>query len=221
MSEQTFYGQQHLTTDDEGGFNSLSFLVSQGLAKLNTSTLVKVLRTDASGTAAVGYVDVMPLVHQQTGDDQSVPHGTIYGVPYLRLQGGTNAVIVDPVVGDTGFCLFADRDISAVKANHGPANPGSRRRFDFADAMYIGGWISKAPKNYIQIKDDSIEIYATSSPINITTADKINNVASDSVNSNAPEIKLTGSAKVTVIAPEIDLTASATVKVTAPSITLN
>ena len=179
MSED-YYGQQHLTSDDEGGFNTLSFVFQQLLGKLNTATLVQVASAEAVGVAPVGFVDVIPLVHQQTGDDLSIEHGTIYGVPYLRIQGGKNAVIVDPKKGDIGYCLFADHDISSVKRARGAANPGSRRKFDFADALYIGGWSKVIPENYVIITDGEVKVIATSK-----------------VTVTAPDVEVNGDTKIT------------------------
>lgn len=145
-----YIGQQRQSTDD-GGFNSITFLVQQMLNRVNTATLVKIAAVNTSGSrvAIVGTVDAIPLVNLTTGDDTGFPHSTIHGLPYLRLQGGTNAIICDPVVGDVGFCVFADHDISAVKASGAAANPASKRKFDFADGLYLGAWSKILPVNYL------------------------------------------------------------------------
>src|SRR5262249_55548756 len=120
MSE--VFGQQ-TPADIADDYNAQVFVIRSLLAKLQTVTLVKVIAvSNAGGVAPVGTVDVQPLVNQMTGDRTAVPHGTIYGVPYFRLQGGADAVILDPHVGDIGMCAFASRDISAVKVAKGVAN---------------------------------------------------------------------------------------------------
>jgi hypothetical protein len=96
-------------------------------------------------------------------------------VPYFRIQGGQNAIIVDTQVGDIGMAAFASRDISAVVANKTAANPGSFRRFDWADALYLGGFLGAAPTQYVQF---------TGSTLNI--------VATGTVNVNAPSVKING-----------------------------
>src|SRR5512139_7424 len=107
-------------------YNALTFLIRQLLSKVNTATLVQVKAvTNSGGVAAVGTVDVHPLINQQDASGNAIPHGTLYGLPYSRLQGGTNAVILDPQVGDIGIAIFASRDISAAKATKGENNPGS------------------------------------------------------------------------------------------------
>nr|WP_250135685.1 hypothetical protein [Escherichia coli] len=57
---------------------------------------------------------------------QTVPgeHEVIYNIPVWRLQGGGNAVIMPPHVGDIGFLAICDRDISAVKATRQACDAG-------------------------------------------------------------------------------------------------
>ena len=82
----------------------------------------------------------------------------IYGCPYQRAQGGANAVILDPEVGDIGIAVFASRDIAAVIANRKPSNPGSRGRFRMSDAMYIGGLLNGVPTQWVRFSAAGIEI---------------------------------------------------------------
>lgn len=152
MTDKPVYGQQELSSGNTP-FNELSFVVQQMLGRINVATLVKVVAVNATGgDAPVGTVDVLPLVNQIAGDGSAVPHTTIHGLPYFRLQGGSNAIICDPQKGDIGFCVFADRDISSVQASATQGNPGSARRFDMADGLYLGGWNSTiTPDQYIQL----------------------------------------------------------------------
>lgn len=146
-----------------GEYNRLIFIVKQALGKVRTATVVEVVAcTNIDDASPVGLVDVKPLVNQIDGNFNSWPHGTVYGLPYLRIQGGTNAIIIDPVPGDIGICVFADRDISKVKTTKKQSAPGSLREFDFADGMYLGGILNGAPQNYIQFKNNSITIKANS-----------------------------------------------------------
>lgn len=135
-------------------YGQMDFLVRSILNRAATTTLVLVKAvTNAGGVSAVGLIDVQPMVAQIDGNGQPTPHGIIHNVPYLRVQGGTNAVILDPKVGDIGICVFASNDISSVKANKAPANPGSRRRNAWADGLYIGGVLNGVPVNYIRFTD--------------------------------------------------------------------
>lgn len=142
-------------------YNALRFLVAQVLAERNYATLVKVVSvTNSGGVEAVGFVDVQPLVNQVGGTGLVVPHGVVHNLPYFRLQGGGNGVILDPVEGDIGIAVFADRDISAVKVAKGLANPGSARRSDMADGLYLGGFINGTPTQYIQFSAEHIRIFS-------------------------------------------------------------
>src|SRR3546814_8828800 len=121
-------------------FGGVSFLVQTILSRLSTATLVRIVScTNAGGLSPVGFVDVQPLVNQVDGANNAVPHGVVHNLPYFRLQGGDDAIIIDPKPGDIGMAAFASRDISAVKASKKQSNPGSGRSFDMAAGMYFGG----------------------------------------------------------------------------------
>ena len=152
------FGQQQPGTADNE-YNALVFVVRQLLQKMQTVTLVRVMAvTNNGGDTPVGTVDVQPLVNQMTGDRTAVPHGTIFNIPYFRLQGGANAVILDPQVGDIGMCAFASRDISGVKATKKAANPGSLRQYDWADGLYFGGLLNGTPTQFVRFHAGGVEI---------------------------------------------------------------
>jgi phage baseplate assembly protein gpV len=154
-----------------------------------------VLSVQATGVAPVGFVSIQILVDQVTGNDMTVPHGEIPNVPYFRLQGGANAVIIDPKVGDIGMACFASRDISAVKNARQAAPPGSRRAHDFSDAMYIGGFLNGTPTQYIHFTDSGIVVI---SPHAISAiAPVVNVTAAEVANITAPAINVTGDLTVT------------------------
>lgn len=138
-------------------FASLSFLIEQALAQISTGTLVvvKTAPYDASGNpitpgtaGPIGFVNVQPLVNQLDGYGNATPHGIIYKLCYLRYQGGNGAFITDPAVNDIGWMSVADRDTSSVRATGKQANPGSRRKFDKADGVFIGCLIAGTPAQY-------------------------------------------------------------------------
>lgn len=149
-------GQQD-PTDTSSEFNRQTFLINQLLGRTRTMQLVKVLAVTNAGEAApVGFVDVQVMVNQLDGAGNATPHGTIYSIPYTRLQGGANAIILDPAVGDIGWMAVADRDISSVKTNKAQANPGSLRRFDLADGVYLGGILNPTPVQYVAFTSTAI-----------------------------------------------------------------
>jgi hypothetical protein len=185
MAQQPLDGflPQRRVSSGNTPFNALSFFLAQALGRLNTATLVKVVAVHIeSRTGPVGTVDVQPLVDMADGAGQAQTHTTVFGIPYFRLQGGAVAFIIDPRPGDIGFCLFADRDISKVKASGDHALPGSERRFDFADGLYLGGWnnADAAPTAYVVLDSDSADV-----------------VHPTAINLQAPNIKLDGAVEIT------------------------
>lgn len=194
MSGNGYAGQQR-PSDTSSEFNANRALVAAMLARVSTSTLVQVTAcTNAGDLSPVGFVDVLPLVNQLDGAYRAVPHGIVHRLPYFRLQGGSNAVVIDPQPGDIGIAVFADRDISSVSASKAQANPGSGRRFDMADGLYIGGVLNGAPVQCVQFNSTGITI---TSPTQITLS--------------APAIVLSASASITSTAPSISSTAAASV----------
>lgn len=148
------YGQQ-TPNDSSNQFNAVSFLVRQMMLRMSTMKLVKVQAVHSNGEVAEpGTVDVLPLVNQIDGNNNSVKHGTVYGIPWTRVQSGEWAIIADPKVGDVGYVVVSDRDISNVKETKDQANPGSHRVFDLADGVYVGGCLNAAPTSYIFLKED-------------------------------------------------------------------
>jgi hypothetical protein len=142
-----------------GQFNQVNFLILQELAKLQTATLVEVVACSNAGEVSpVGFVDVRPMVNMLDIEGNPVSHETIFNVPYFRMQGGANAIIIDPQPGDIGIACFASRDISKIKSTRAAANPDSRRKFSFSDALYIGGVLGAAPTQYIRFASDGIHI---------------------------------------------------------------
>lgn len=165
----SFPGQRNFP-DDTSAFNAVTFLVRMLLGEIATATLVQVVAVHGPTGVSPDYgsVDIQPLVNQIDANGTPTPHGVVHGLPYCRLQGGSSAVVLDPTVGDVGIAVFASRDVSSVKANiaagNAPeppiANPGSRRRFDMADGLYIGGVLNVAPSQYVYFLPDGGGIYA-------------------------------------------------------------
>lgn len=188
-------------------FNAQTFLIWQALSKISTAKLVRVQSvTNDGGLAPVGFVDILPLVNQIDGAGNSVPHGTISHCSYFRLQGGTNAVILDPQVGDIGIAVFADRDTSSATANQGAANPGSRRILDYSDGLYIGLCLGGTPAQYVQFNADGISMV---SPTKITLQVGDSSIVVDGVSITQTTETATTTATVSIasVAPEVTTTA--------------
>lgn len=187
---------QQTPNSNAGDYNNINFVIQQAIAKLQTSTLVKIISCTNNGELSpVGFVDVQPLVNQVDGEGKSIPHGIIYNIPYFRLQGGTNAFIIDPVIGDIGICLFANRDISNVKTTKAQANPGSYRTFNFADGLYIGGFLNAVPVQYVQMNAAGIKIH---SPLTVT-------LDSPDISITCENLLMEASSNVTITTPTLNL----------------
>ena len=147
MADKPYFGSLK-PTDGASDFNALNAAIRRILSMGGAPALVEVKAVSGTGLNPVGFVDIVPLVHQQDGVGRTIPHGTIHGTPFARLQGGKRAFICDPVVGDIGLAIICGRDISSVKANRKASAPGSFRQCDMADAVYLGGYLNAAPEEY-------------------------------------------------------------------------
>jgi len=131
------------------------FLWQQLAAQMETMRPAQVKAVTGGGpTNPAGTVNVQPLVSQIDGNGNPTPHGIVNGIPWFRLQGGNGAFICDPQVGDIGYVVVANRDMSLVVKNKKLSNPGSFRRFDLADGVYVGGILNAAPTSYICLNSD-------------------------------------------------------------------
>lgn len=139
-------------SDTTSEYNRLAFVVRSIMAQQATTTLVIVRAVDGD------QVNVQPMVSQLDGSGNSFEHGVIHGLPVWRLQGGDSAVIVKPAVGDIGLAVFASTDISNVKRAKEPTTPGSFRRFDWSDGIYLGGLLNAEPTQFIRMDADGIVI---------------------------------------------------------------
>jgi hypothetical protein len=137
-----------------------AFIIEQMIAKVSTTTLARVIDcTNNGGIVPVGTLTVQLLVNMLTGDKVSFEHAPIYKVPYKRIQGGANAVILDPQPGDIGVIGFCERDISAVKASRDISNPGSNRRYSKSDGVWLCTvWAAAAPTQYIVFTGAGIDV---------------------------------------------------------------
>lgn len=190
------YSGQWNPQDSASDFNNVMFAIQQALGSVRTCGPVRVKKVDATGIGPVGFLDAEPMVNMLDGAGNAYPHGTIFKLPYFRLQAGGHALIIDPKPDDIGIALVADRDISAVKAARARANPGSFRRFSLADGIYIGGILNKAPEQWVHFRDDGIHVF---SPWRITL--------------EAPSIVLE--------AETVEVNASESTTVTTPTFTVN
>ena len=193
MSQETNQPIQtnHVPADNASDVGRMDFIVRSALSGLRTAIPVKVVAvTNSGGLSPIGAVDVQPLVSSVDGNGQAWEHGIIHGVPYMRIQGGSNGIILDPVVGDIGIGTVCDRDISTVKNTKAVAAPGSNRKNDMSDMVYLMTIIGAAPSQYIQFNSSGITIL---SPTKVTiNAPNVEIDASSACTINSPSIVLNG-----------------------------
>lgn len=181
----------HVASDAASEVARMNYIIQSALSGLRTAMPVKVIAVTNSGSiSAIGTVDVQPLVSSVDGSGQVWPHGIIYNVPYMRVQGGANGIILDPAVGDIGIASVCDRDISTVKNAKKVSAPGSNRKNDMSDMVYLMTIIGAAPTQYVQFSSAGIKIL---SPTKVTVvAPNVQIDAATECKINAPIITLNG-----------------------------
>lgn len=144
-----------------GGPLQIEAIILKMMGRNYTATIVRVDSVQAGATGPVGFLTATDLLQQTDGNNQGIPNQPLNNMPYFRLQGGANAVIIDPKPGDIGIAIFARRDISEAKSSKQEGPPPSLRQFDQSDGLYIGGLLNGAPSQFIHFLDSGIHIQAT------------------------------------------------------------
>ncbi|EMH6405584.1 phage baseplate protein [Providencia rettgeri] len=144
-----------------GGARTQEFIINSLIGRVGTVTICRIVKVKGGGVGPVGFVDIVPMVLQIDGAGNAFDNATVFNVPYFRYQGGSNAVILDPKVGDIGICLVASRDISKIKRTKKDSTPDTKRQYDIADSLYIGGILNGTPSQYIHFLDSGINVVST------------------------------------------------------------
>lgn len=144
-----------------GGPRELEFIIERMIGKAYTMTLVRVVDVQPGGSGPVGFLSAVDLLQQVDGNNNGIANESMKGLPYFRLQGGANAVIIDPKPGDLGLAVFARRDITVTKQSKQEGPPPSLRSHDVSDGIYIGGILNGAPSQFLRFLDSGVHIQAT------------------------------------------------------------
>lgn len=166
--------------------NALSFALKNMIGQYSFIDIVRVVEVTGN------TITVISLLHGLTTDSTKIENEPIYGVPYLRLQRGASAVIMDPVADDVGLMAVCDRDITNVKATKTDSAPNSKRMHSASDAIYLTGIASlnSEPNQYVHFRDDGIDVV---SPLVVTISSPTIELNGDNlVSLNAPQIVLNG-----------------------------
>ncbi|MCX5617008.1 baseplate assembly protein [Bombella sp. TMW 2.2559] len=132
--------------------------IQDHIRKIGPSMLVQVKAVKAGAASITGMVDVQPMVHQQDKQGKAHPRQIIHNVPYLRIQGGSSALIIDPKPGDIGFIVISGRDHTHAVTTRQPSPPASFRQFAMQDCVYVGGFLNNGPDQFIQATDSGWRI---------------------------------------------------------------
>ncbi|KMK23091.1 hypothetical protein ABW11_21000 [Pluralibacter gergoviae] len=134
--------------------NTLNYIFSQLLGNL---FFIDIVRVEAIQDELLTVRSLLPGIFNAGEPVQRQSTGR---VPFLRLQGGDSAVIMDPRVGDIGLMAVCDKDISDVKKTRTDALPASLRRHDAADGIYLTGisLLNSPPAQYVRFDPSGIEI---------------------------------------------------------------
>ncbi len=174
----------HIAADVASESSRIQYAIKAVLSGVRTAIPVKVTAvSNDGGVSPIGQVSVQPMIGSLDGNGTIWPHGVIQDVPYMRIQGGSNAVILDPQVGDIGIATVADRDISVVKNGNGDiSGPGSNRKHDLSDMIYLMTIIGAAPSQYVQfnaagitvLSPNSVTVQAPTATVNASTSAIVN-----------------------------------------------
>lgn len=165
------------------------FIILRLIRRIHTATPVKVLAVH-EGTGVAGTVDVQPLILDQDTNGVVIPQTPAYGLPFLRMQGGRSALKIDPVVGDIGLAVFAERDTSNVVRTRKEGAAPTDRTYSSADGFYLGGFLNVAALQYLAMDETGIALH---------TPDTLVIEAQDGTTIVSPTIDVTGDLTATTL----------------------
>lgn len=164
--------------------NAMSFALRKMIGDYAFIDIVQVMAVTGD------TLTVKSLLHPVTANNEKIDGVSVFQIPYLRLQRGESAVIMDPVAGDIGLMAVCDKDTSNVRATKAESAPASRRQHSSADGVYLTGIASLNgdPSQYVKFSNSGIEVV---SPVTVTVS--------------APTIELNGENQVSINTPAIVL----------------
>ena len=151
------------------------------LRKWSMTELESALPAVVTGVDGTGrkFVSARPLIQQVTTSGKVINRPEIAKLPILQLSGGDFVLSFPVAVGDIGWIVACDRDISLAVQNFKDGKdqpPGSQRHHDFRDAFFIPDaarkWASGAegaPANAValQSKDGTMAVWISPDSIKL------------------------------------------------------
>lgn len=134
--------------------NAQEFIFDKMLGEYAFIDLVRVIEV----TGKTLTVQSLLLGRQDSGE--GIDNLPIYNIPFLRLQRGASAVVMDPEIGDVGLMATCDKDISISKKTKKDSVPPSGRMHSKIDGVYLTGVYSlnQEPTQYVRFNDSGIDI---------------------------------------------------------------
>lgn len=145
----------------QGGPATLGWLLDERLGNLPVCALVRVESVEQPGTPTTGAIIwAEVLVNLRDGGGGVGAAGWVHAV-----CSHPSGISCDPVPGDVGFVVVADRDFWAALETGAPAPSRTLHKHDRSDCVYVGTVRSVAPPKII-ITAAGVQINAPSFKIN-------------------------------------------------------
>jgi hypothetical protein len=178
MADSFSYSAPFEAQFDEG--RAQQYIIESLIQGVHTCQLVKVSAVRPTA-GKVGFCDVLPLVTDTDTNGQMIEQSPVFNVPYLQYQGGASAIILAPAVGDIGLCMFAQNDITNVKASQASGPPNTLRTHNSGDGLYIGGVLNADPTQYVRFNANGIDIVSPNGPVNLQTSGNVHITAAQCI----------------------------------------
>lgn len=157
---------------------------------------------------------VRPIIKRGYSDGREDVQPVIHEVPVIfpRSSGASLTFPVTP--GDTVLLVFSDIALERWLADGKERGPGDLRQHALTDAVAIPGLIPFSTGSLAENNEDVLLTFEGSQvrltgggDIELDTGGKVKINAVDKVEVTAPDIELTGQAKITLTAPQIGIAA--------------
>lgn len=153
MINEKIFGSRTLESDNNE-VNSLDFIITKSLQKLNTIIPAIVIEDQSNDF----FLSVKPAINGVDGNGNPVNQPNLYNVPINYIYGGNAGIITQYKKGDTVALGFANRDISGFKKTFKQSNQELLKVCDIQDAIIICGLNKKQLITFIKIVNEGIFI---------------------------------------------------------------
>lgn len=133
-------------------------------------------------------VSVQPLIAVVTTIGEVITRAQIASIPVLQLGGGGFVLHFPVQIGDLGWILSTDRDISNFLNTYTEATPNTSRKKDFSSALFV----PDAMKNYTLASEDnaSVVLQSINGTVKVSLSGTIATVSAPTVNVIADTVNL-------------------------------